>query len=74
MTDDETNRGGADGQYNRMAIGTALGIPIGVALSLILDNWAMVGVGIALGASFGLLPSSKSSPSEESAAADSDDS
>lgn len=41
---------------NRMAIGIALGVPVGVVLSLLLDSWAMIGVGIALGAAFGAIP------------------
>ncbi|WP_454083581.1 hypothetical protein [Georgenia sp. Marseille-Q6866] len=41
---------------NRMAIGITLGLPVGVALSLILDNWAMIGVGVAFGAAFGAIP------------------
>lgn len=43
---------------NHMAIGVALGVPVGVVLSLLLDNWAMIGVGIALGAAFGAVPAS----------------
>lgn len=47
---------------NRMAIGVALGVPVGVALSLVLDNWAMIGVGIALGAAFGAIPTGRTTP------------
>jgi len=43
---------------NHLAIGIALGVPMGVVLSLLLDSWAMVGVGIALGAAFGAVPAS----------------
>ncbi|MBD8062345.1 TIGR03750 family conjugal transfer protein [Oceanitalea stevensii] len=41
---------------NRMAIGIALGLPVGVVLSLLLDNWALIGVGVAFGAAFGAIP------------------
>lgn len=47
---------------NRIAVGIALGLPIGVALSLMLDNWAMVGVGIALGAAVGVIPRGEKRP------------
>ena len=39
-----------------MALGIALGTPLGVALSLLLDNWGMLGFGIALGVAFGANP------------------
>jgi hypothetical protein len=48
-----------DDQQNRMAMGIALGTPLGVVLSLLLDNWGMLGVGIALGAAFGAIPSAR---------------
>jgi hypothetical protein len=64
MTDDD-KQSGVDGQSNRMAIGIALALPLGVALSLILDNWAMLGVGVALGAAYGAWPSSSRGASSE---------
>lgn len=70
--DEETKADDADGQQNRMAIGIALGIPLGVVLSLLLDNWGMVGVGVALGVAFGLLPGSKESAADRSDADSSD--
>ena len=41
---------------DRLAMGVAMGVPVGVVLSLLLDNWGMLGVGIALGAAFGAIP------------------
>ncbi|WP_134766546.1 hypothetical protein [Nocardioides sp. 1609] len=46
-------------QDDRLALGVALGTPLGVVLSLLLDSWAMLGVGIALGLVWGALPSTK---------------
>jgi uncharacterized ferredoxin-like protein len=66
MADEKEKAEGGDDQYSRMALGTALGTPIGVALSLILDNWAMIGVGIALGAGFGAIPVKKKVDRDES--------
>ena len=43
-----------DEQANRIALGIALGMPFGVLLSLLLDNWAMVGIGLALGIALGV--------------------
>lgn len=43
-------------QSNRIAMGIALGLPFGVVLSLILDNWGLIGVGLALGVAFGAIP------------------
>lgn len=40
----------------RMGMGMALGTSFGVALALVMDNWAMVGVGIAMGAAFAAVP------------------
>lgn len=37
-------------------MGVALGMSIGVALSVALDNWGMIGVGIAVGLLFGGMP------------------
>jgi hypothetical protein len=65
MTDD-AKQSGVDGQSNRMAIGIALALPLGVALSLILDSWAMLGVGVALGA-YDAWTSSRGASSGESA-------
>ena len=42
-----------DEQANRIALGIALGMPFGALLSLLLDNWAFVGIGLALGVGFG---------------------
>ncbi|PYG02348.1 hypothetical protein SAMN05216184_101821 [Georgenia satyanarayanai] len=50
---------------NRLAIGVALGVPVGVVLSLLLDNWAFIGVGIALGAAFGAVPANGWSTGED---------
>jgi hypothetical protein len=47
-------------QADRMAMGMALGAPAGVLLSVLLDNWGLVGVGIALGAALGLAFSERS--------------
>ena len=63
---DEEKPGGED-QHSRMAMGMAFGVPIGVVVSLLLDSWAFIGVGIALGAAFGAIPSSKEQPSEDGA-------
>ena len=48
-----------DDVAGRMAMGMSLGIPFGVLLSLLADNWGLLGVGIALGAAFGALPRTK---------------
>ena len=65
MTNEKDEPREAGDQDNRMAIGIALGIPFGVVLSLLLDNWAMVGVGVALGVAFGLLPPAKGTAASE---------
>jgi hypothetical protein len=57
--EDELKPTDSDSAENRMALGIAAGLPIGVALSLVLDNWGMLGVGIALGAAFGATGRSK---------------
>ena len=61
MTKEKDEPREADDQGNGMAVG----IPFGVVLSLLVDSWAMVGVGVALGVSFRLLPSSKGTTSED---------
>ncbi len=38
-----------DGRDKRMAAGLGLGVALGVVLSLILDNWGYMGVGVAVG-------------------------
>jgi hypothetical protein len=68
MADEEKAPGGD--QDGRMAMGMALGTPIGVALSLITDSWAMVGVGIALGAGFGAIPVGRRGATEDDAVDD----
>lgn len=62
MDDDDDQPTASD---NRMAIGIALGLPVGVALSLLLDSWAMIGVGVAFGAAFGAVPASAWSKTED---------
>jgi hypothetical protein len=62
--DDELSAPESDPAANRMALGVAFGLPIGVALSLALDNWGMLGVGIALGAAFGATGRSKGTCAE----------
>ncbi|WP_137294023.1 hypothetical protein [Nocardioides dongxiaopingii] len=58
MTDDDAGTTEQE-EDNRLALGVALGAPIGVVLSLLLDNWALLGVGIALGLVWAVLPSGK---------------
>jgi hypothetical protein len=58
MTDDDPGTTEQE-EDNRLALGVALGAPIGVVLSLLLDNWALLGVGIALGLVWAVLPSGK---------------
>lgn len=55
MADEEPDKK-QQAQGERMAMGIAMGVPLGVAISLVLDNWAFIGVGIALGAAFGAVP------------------
>lgn len=43
---------GGDGQY--LAIGISIGLPFGVVLSLLLDNWAFLGAGLAIGIAIGV--------------------
>lgn len=56
MTDsgDEASEGSV--RSDRVALGIALGLPFGVVLSLLLDNWGMIGVGMAVGVAFGVIP------------------
>ena len=61
MTDEEKEH--QDDQGKRMAMGMALSLPLGVVLSVLLDSWAFLGVGIALGAAFGAVPFEKGRPS-----------
>lgn len=60
-------------QENRIAIGIALGLPFGVALSLLLDNWGLVGVGLMLGLVFGAIPVKGDSDDAPDSAASGDD-
>ncbi|QCW52069.1 DUF4337 domain-containing protein [Nocardioides dongxiaopingii] len=59
MTDDDPGTTEQEEEDNRLALGVAFGAPIGVVLSLLLDNWALLGVGIALGLVWAVLPSGK---------------
>jgi hypothetical protein len=59
MKNKEQQPDGEDGRGDRMALGVAIGTPLGVALSLVLDNWGMLGVGIALGIALGAMLSSQ---------------
>ncbi|WP_313408016.1 hypothetical protein [Aeromicrobium sp.] len=54
--DDDHEDAGDDTSANRMAVGIALGMPFGVALSLMLDNWGLLGVGLLLGVAYGAIP------------------
>lgn len=56
-----------DEEQSRLAMGIALGAPagVGVVLSLVLDNWGMMGVGVALGLVFGAVPSRKRRAEED---------
>lgn len=64
MDDDEASDHD-DASANRLAVGIALGIPFGVALSLVLDNWAFVGVGVAFGVAFGAIPAGGAQDDED---------
>ena len=62
MTDEQSHP--ADGEKSedeakatRIAMGVSLGLAFGVALSLIFDSWALLGVGLALGLAFAAVPS-----------------
>ena len=41
---------------DRLVMGVVAGLLVGVVVSVVLDNWGMLGVGIALGAAFGAIP------------------
>lgn len=46
---------GDQSQSDRIAIGIALGLPLGVSLSIVMDNWALLGVGLVMGLTFGVV-------------------
>ncbi|GGK67885.1 hypothetical protein GCM10011509_15320 [Ornithinimicrobium pekingense] len=50
---------------NRFALGIAFGLMLGTALSLILDNWALLGVGFALGITYGIVSGSLGGQADE---------
>lgn len=55
MSDEGEGPGKSDSERedDRLALGMAVGLPIGVALAILFDQWAYLGVGIALGAALG---------------------
>lgn len=50
----EPHAGQDEGSDNSIAIGLALGTPLGVAIALVTDNWGLLGIGVALGLTFGV--------------------
>lgn len=72
MKDDAQKPDGEDHAENRLALGLAFGTPFGVLLSLLTDNWGLLGVGIALGVAFGVMPSKKRGPEQDGNAPDDD--
>ncbi|WP_162599763.1 hypothetical protein [Nocardioides solisilvae] len=39
-----------------MGLGICFGLLFGVVLSVLMDSWAMIGVGVAMGPAFALVP------------------
>jgi hypothetical protein len=74
MEDDEPQHDPGDEQQNRLAMGIALGTPFGVLLSLLLDNWGMLGVGVALGVAYGAIPVTSGRAAQERRSSDEEDS